>query len=101
MMEPVPGIGGFGDGHRLTADTRDAVDDFYSAALAAGATDNGGPGVREIYHSNYYGRLRPSTRREQRRGRLPRAGVTGRALLRDGVSWPPPGSTKETTCTRA
>jgi catechol 2,3-dioxygenase-like lactoylglutathione lyase family enzyme len=28
---------------------------FYEAALAAGATDNGPPGVRETYHPNYYG----------------------------------------------
>ena len=26
-----------------------------TAALAAGGKDNGGPGVREIYHPNYYG----------------------------------------------
>ncbi|CAN5499312.1 VOC family protein [soil metagenome] len=31
------------------------VDAFHEAALAAGATDNGGPGMREIYHPNYYG----------------------------------------------
>jgi catechol 2,3-dioxygenase-like lactoylglutathione lyase family enzyme len=28
---------------------------FYAAAIAAGATDNGGPGVREVYHPDYYG----------------------------------------------
>ncbi|MEO7736060.1 MAG: VOC family protein [Kofleriaceae bacterium] len=28
---------------------------FHEAALAAGGTDNGAPGVREIYHPNYYG----------------------------------------------
>jgi catechol 2,3-dioxygenase-like lactoylglutathione lyase family enzyme len=28
---------------------------FYDAAMAAGGTDNGGPGVREVYHPNYYG----------------------------------------------
>ncbi|HEX4422088.1 MAG TPA: VOC family protein [Kofleriaceae bacterium] len=28
---------------------------FYAAAIAAGGTDNGGPGVREVYHPNYYG----------------------------------------------
>jgi catechol 2,3-dioxygenase-like lactoylglutathione lyase family enzyme len=28
---------------------------FHAAALAAGGTDNGAPGVREIYHPNYYG----------------------------------------------
>jgi catechol 2,3-dioxygenase-like lactoylglutathione lyase family enzyme len=28
---------------------------FYDAAIAAGGTDNGGPGVREIYSPSYYG----------------------------------------------
>ena len=28
---------------------------FYEAAIAAGATDNGGPGPRPHYHENYYG----------------------------------------------
>ena len=37
------------------AATRGAVDAFHAAALAAGATDNGGPGVRAHYHANYYG----------------------------------------------
>jgi catechol 2,3-dioxygenase-like lactoylglutathione lyase family enzyme len=74
MMEPAPGIGGFGDGRRpffwigtrrrsaqsgvhVAFDTADraAVDAFHAAALDAGATDNGAPGVREIYHPNYYG----------------------------------------------
>lgn len=39
----------------FTADTRKQVDDFYNAALAAGGKDNGKPGIREIYHPNYYG----------------------------------------------
>ena len=39
----------------FSADSRQQVDAFYSAALAAGATDNGEPGIREIYHPNYYG----------------------------------------------
>lgn len=39
----------------FAAANRKQVDDFYRAALNAGATDNGEPGVREIYHSNYYG----------------------------------------------
>jgi catechol 2,3-dioxygenase-like lactoylglutathione lyase family enzyme len=74
MMEPAPGIGGFGDGRRpffwigtgrrsaqsgvhVAFDTSDraAVEAFHAAALDAGATDNGPPGVREIYHPNYYG----------------------------------------------
>ncbi|HEY6760108.1 MAG TPA: VOC family protein [Baekduia sp.] len=33
---------------------RDSVDAFHAAALAAGGTDNGGPGIRENYHPNYY-----------------------------------------------
>lgn len=37
------------------AKTRDAVDAFYKAAIAAGAKDNGAPGLRPHYHSNYYG----------------------------------------------
>jgi catechol 2,3-dioxygenase-like lactoylglutathione lyase family enzyme len=36
-------------------DDRAVVDAFHAAALAAGATDNGGPGRREIYHPGYYG----------------------------------------------
>jgi catechol 2,3-dioxygenase-like lactoylglutathione lyase family enzyme len=74
MMEPVPGIGGFGDGRRpffwigtgrrspqrgvhvaFEAADRATVDAFHGAALEAGATDNGAPGVREIYHPDYYG----------------------------------------------
>ncbi|MEP7210213.1 MAG: VOC family protein [Alphaproteobacteria bacterium] len=39
----------------LTADARAKVDAFYTAALAAGATDNGPPGIRAHYHPNYYG----------------------------------------------
>jgi catechol 2,3-dioxygenase-like lactoylglutathione lyase family enzyme len=31
-----------------------AVDAFHAAALAAGGSDNGGPGIRETYHPNYY-----------------------------------------------
>jgi catechol 2,3-dioxygenase-like lactoylglutathione lyase family enzyme len=74
LMEPAPGHGGFGrdgkpdfwiSGERepttenvhvaLAADDRATVDAFHTAALAAGGTDNGAPGVREIYHPNYYG----------------------------------------------
>lgn len=39
----------------LVAKTRAAVDAFYRAALAAGAKDNGAPGLRPHYHANYYG----------------------------------------------
>ena len=74
MMEPAPGVGGFGDGRMpffwidsregsspgpthvaFSADSRELVDAFHAAALEAGGTDNGGPGVREIYHPSYYG----------------------------------------------
>jgi catechol 2,3-dioxygenase-like lactoylglutathione lyase family enzyme len=34
---------------------RKQVDAFHAAALAAGGTDNGPPGIREIYHPDYYG----------------------------------------------
>jgi catechol 2,3-dioxygenase-like lactoylglutathione lyase family enzyme len=39
----------------FVAQTRAQVDAFYQAALAAGAVDNGGPGLRPHYHPNYYG----------------------------------------------
>jgi catechol 2,3-dioxygenase-like lactoylglutathione lyase family enzyme len=39
----------------LAADDRAAVDAFHAAAVAAGGTDNGAPGVRAIYHPSYYG----------------------------------------------
>ena len=35
--------------------SRQQVDAFYAAAIEAGVTCNGEPGLREIYHSNYYG----------------------------------------------
>ena len=52
-----------GDGGRLTggrvhlafsAPNRAAVDAFYAAAIAAGGTDNGPPGLRPHYHATYY-----------------------------------------------
>jgi catechol 2,3-dioxygenase-like lactoylglutathione lyase family enzyme len=73
LMEPVPEVGGFGGdfpffwiGRRdrgpqtgvhvaFTAEDRAMVDAFHAAALEAGGTDNGEPGVREIYHPSYYG----------------------------------------------
>jgi catechol 2,3-dioxygenase-like lactoylglutathione lyase family enzyme len=36
------------------ADTRAAVDAFYTAAIAAGGRDNGGPGPRPSYGPDYY-----------------------------------------------
>jgi catechol 2,3-dioxygenase-like lactoylglutathione lyase family enzyme len=73
IMEPIDGIGGYGDdfpffwiGQRgrgadsgthvaFRTEDRANVDAFHEAALAAGGKDNGGPGVREIYHPHYYG----------------------------------------------
>jgi catechol 2,3-dioxygenase-like lactoylglutathione lyase family enzyme len=74
LMEPVEGVCGFGDGQKpyfwisrrgrsvptgvhvaFETSSREDVDAFHAAALEAGGTDNGRPGVREIYHPNYYG----------------------------------------------
>jgi catechol 2,3-dioxygenase-like lactoylglutathione lyase family enzyme len=73
MMEPIEGIGGFGEdfpffwiGQRalgpdsgthvaFRTEDRASVDAFHAAAVAAGGKDNGGPGIREIYHPSYYG----------------------------------------------
>jgi catechol 2,3-dioxygenase-like lactoylglutathione lyase family enzyme len=74
LMEPVPGVGGFGEPGKpffwidtrspspqsglhvaFRADSREKVDAFHAAAVEAGGTDNGAPGIREIYHPTYYG----------------------------------------------
>ena len=39
----------------FTARSRAEVDAFYKAAMAAGGTDNGAPGLRPHYHQHYYG----------------------------------------------
>jgi len=39
----------------FAAENRSQVDEFYRAALAAGAKDNGKPGLRPEYHPDYYG----------------------------------------------
>lgn len=39
----------------LTAPDRTTVDAFHKAALSAGGTDNGAPGIRAHYHPTYYG----------------------------------------------
>ena len=39
----------------FVAENRTAVHAFYEAALAAGGTDNGGPGLRVEYHPSYCG----------------------------------------------
>jgi catechol 2,3-dioxygenase-like lactoylglutathione lyase family enzyme len=74
LMEPVPRTGGFGREGKpwfwiseerkpttenvhvaFTAPDRATVDAFHAAAVEAGGTDNGAPGIREIYHPTYYG----------------------------------------------
>jgi len=39
----------------FAAESRKQVDAFHAAALTAGAKDNGAPGLRPMYHPNYYG----------------------------------------------
>jgi len=39
----------------FAAKNRAEVDAFYNAALAAGGSDNGPPGIRAHYHPDYYG----------------------------------------------
>lgn len=74
--DQIPGLesksGGFGSGGKpylwirsspsispthlaFQASNRAAVDAFHKAALEAGATDHGAPGLRPHYHPNYYG----------------------------------------------
>jgi catechol 2,3-dioxygenase-like lactoylglutathione lyase family enzyme len=50
-------ISGGDPGHvhlAFRAESRKAVDDFYAAAMAGGAKDNGKPGIRKEYSENYY-----------------------------------------------
>jgi catechol 2,3-dioxygenase-like lactoylglutathione lyase family enzyme len=39
----------------FTCSDRASVDAFHEAALGAGGSDNGGPGLRPEYHASYYG----------------------------------------------
>lgn len=39
----------------FASEDRDTVRRFHEAALAAGAADNGAPGLRPDYHPDYYG----------------------------------------------
>jgi catechol 2,3-dioxygenase-like lactoylglutathione lyase family enzyme len=73
LMEPMAAAAGFGDHGKpyfwieaersratevhvaFEAPDRATVDAFHAAALEAGGTDNGAPGVRAIYHPDYYG----------------------------------------------
>ncbi len=38
----------------FTAENRQQVEAFHRAALQAGGEDNGAPGLRPVYHANYY-----------------------------------------------
>lgn len=40
--------------HLAISAARDSIEAFHAAALAAGGTDNGSPGLRLDYHPNYY-----------------------------------------------
>jgi len=51
----VPGTIGTPTHLAIRAATRKLVDAFYAAAIAAGGRDNGPPGVRAMYHPDYYG----------------------------------------------
>ena len=46
--------GPVGGGHVAFATDRASVDAFHAAAMAAGGTDNGAPGLRSHYHEHYY-----------------------------------------------
>ena len=39
----------------FTSPDRESVERFHQAALAAGGRSNGEPGLRPLYHENYYG----------------------------------------------
>lgn len=55
-LSPVPEGGTVGPAHfAFKAASRKQVDEFYASALQAGAKDNGPPGLRTLYHANYYG----------------------------------------------
>jgi catechol 2,3-dioxygenase-like lactoylglutathione lyase family enzyme len=44
-----------GGGHvAFKCNNHASVDAFYEAAIAAGGTDNGAPGIRAHYHEHYY-----------------------------------------------
>ncbi len=51
---PVPADPQSGLHFCFAAPTRASVDAFYAAALKAGGSDNGKPGVRKDYGDNYY-----------------------------------------------
>ena len=45
---------GVGTHIAFAVDSRAAVEAFHAAALAAGGTDHGAPGLRPHYHADYY-----------------------------------------------
>ncbi len=51
---PVPADPASGLHFAFAAATRESVDGFHEAALKAGGTDNGRPGIRETYSPDYY-----------------------------------------------
>ena len=72
LLEPAPGVTGMGADRpdfwlspaalpatvchvAFRAGSEQEVQAFHAAALAAGAVDNGAPGLRPHYHQNYYG----------------------------------------------
>ena len=73
VLEPMGAAAGFGEGRKpffwieaeraavtglhvaFATEDRASVDAFHAAAVAAGGTNNGAPGVRAIYHPDYYG----------------------------------------------
>ncbi|HVJ33980.1 MAG TPA: VOC family protein [Terriglobia bacterium] len=54
-FDGAPAAPGNGQMTALLAPDRAAVDRTYRAALAAGGSDAGPPGLRPHYHANYYG----------------------------------------------
>lgn len=72
LLMEFPNVGGFGANGKaefwisqeensgknhiaFCALSRERIDAFYNKAIELGATDNGKPGIREMYHPNYYG----------------------------------------------
>ncbi len=51
---PVPAARGSGLHFCIAAPSRESVDRFHAAALAAGGKDNGAPGLRADYGPDYY-----------------------------------------------
>jgi catechol 2,3-dioxygenase-like lactoylglutathione lyase family enzyme len=54
VRQPVPGDAESGLHVCFSAPSRAGVDAFHAAALKAGGSDNGGPGLRADYGPNYY-----------------------------------------------